>query len=138
MRNGKLFLVVVIAVCISIPSAGAQVDLGRLAEDAFMAISVAEDAGGEVGDLLGRLNEAILLMESGSDVDMTLARGILDAVIVNAEAVRAAGVQQEISDAVVAVIKVVVLVGIAVGVWLRGDDYFWRFWRSTKRGFVLE
>lgn len=70
MRDGKLFLVVFIAVCISIPSAGAQVDLGRLAEDAFTAISGAEDTGGDVGDLLGRLNEAILLMESGSDVNI--------------------------------------------------------------------
>jgi len=138
MRNSKLFFVVFIAICISIPSAGAQVDLGQLAEDAFTAISGAEDAGGEVGDLLGRLNEAFMLMESGSDVNMTLARGILDDVIVDAEAVRAAGVQQGTSDAVVAVVKVVVLVGIAVGVWLRGDEYFWRLWRRTKRGYVLE
>ena len=138
MRNGKLFLVVFISICISIPSVWAQLDLGPLADDAFTAISVAEDAGGEVGDLLDGLNEALLLMESGSDVNMADARSILDAVLVDAEAVRVAGVQQGTSEAVIAVIKVVVLVGLAVVVWLRGDDYFWRLWRRTKRGCVFE
>ena len=138
MRNGKLFLVVFISICISIPSVWAQLDLGSLADDAFTAISVAEDAGGEVGDLLDGLNEALLLMEAGSDVNMTDARSILDAVLVDAEAVRVAGVQQGTSEAVIAVIKVVVLFGLAVVVWLRGDDYFWRLWRRTKRGYVFE
>jgi len=71
-------------------------------------------------------------------VNMTDARSILDAVLVDAEAVRVAGVQQGTSEAVIAVIKVVVLVGLAVVVWLRGDDYFWRLWRRTKRGYVFE
>jgi len=138
MRSSRVFLVVVVLVCLLPGHVGAQVDLGRLAEEAFTAISGAEEAGGDVGGLLGRLNEAIMLMESGSDVNMTLARGVLDAVIVDAEAVRAAGVQQGTSDAVVAVVKVVFLVGLAAGVWLRGDEYFWRLWRRMKRGFVLQ
>ncbi len=138
MRSSRVFLVVVVLVCFLPGHVGAQVDLGRLAEEAFTAISGAEEAGGEVVGLLDRLNEAILLMESGSDVNMTEARDILDAVIVDAEAVRVAGVQQGTSDAVVAVIKVVFLVGLAAGVWLRGDEYFWRLWRRTKRGYELQ
>ncbi len=138
MRGRRLFLGLFVSLCLFVPLVGAQVDLGQLAEEAFTAISVAEDAGGEVGGLLDRLNEAILLMESGSDVNMTLARGVLEDVLVDAEAVRAAGVQQGTSDAVVAVVKVVFLVGLAVGVWLRGDEVFWRLWRRMKRGYELQ
>ncbi len=137
MRGRRLFLVMIVFLCLYIPSVGAQVDLVQLVEEAFTAISVAEDAGGEIGDLLDQLNEAILLIESGSDENMTDARSILDVVLVDSEAVRAAGVQQGTSDAVVAIVKVVFLVGLAFSVWLRGDEYFWRLWRRTKRGFVL-
>ena len=140
MRNHRLlFFIVVVAFCLfSSCMVNAQVDLDQLTMGAFTAISEAEDAGGEIDDLLVQLNMAILLIESGTDVNLTEARVLLNDVLVDAEAVRVAGVAEGNANAVVAVIKVVLLVGLAVGVWLRGDEYFWRLWRRTKQGYLVE
>lgn len=107
-----------------------QVDL---VADAFSAVKAAEDAGADVSLLVEKLNEALVLVESGDS-----AGDILRSIIVDARAARSAAVTQGNVDAGVAIVKVGVLVGAAAFVWLRGDSYFWRLWRRTKEGYMVD
>ncbi len=133
----RLILLLLVSMVVT-PVVCAQVDLDTLSGQAFTAIVAAEDAGGEVDELLVRLNTALDLIGEGSDENLTSARSILDELLVDVEAIRVAGVQEGNWNAGVAIVKVVVLVSLAAAVWLRGDEYFWRLWRRTKEGYILE
>lgn len=131
----KRLTVISVLVLSLVPVAFAQVDLDVLSGQAFTAIVEAEDAGGDVDELLVRFNEALEMI---ADENVTEVRAILESVVVDAEAIRVAGVREGNWNAGVAIGKVVVLVAVAALVWLRGDEYFWRLWRRTKEGYVLE
>ncbi len=133
----RLILVLLVSMMVT-PVVGAQVDLDTLSGQVFTAIVTAEDAGGEVDELLVRLNTALDLIGEGSDENLTSARTLLDDLLIDAEVIRVAGVQEGNWNAGVAIVMVVVLIALAAGVWLRGDEYFWRFWRRTKEGYLLE
>ena len=120
----------VLLMCLSFNVAYAQNDL---VTDAFAAIKAAEDAGADVSYLVESLNQALAIIESGDS-----ASGLLEEVINGAETARSAAVTQGNLDVGVAIIKVVVLVGAAAFVWLRGDEYFWRLWRRTKEGYLVD
>lgn len=129
----RLLLIVLLSLVL-VPVVGAQSDIDVLVSEAFTAIVEAEEAGGDVDELLTRLNEAIDLQ----GIDPDEARVILERLVVEAEAARARGEREGLENAAVAIAKVVVLVGLAAGVWLRGDEYFWRLWRRTKEGYVVD
>lgn len=133
----KRLILVFLALSLLVPVGHSQVDLEALSGEAFTAIVEAEDAGGEVDELLAHLNYAFMLVVEGSADNITEARGVLEDVLVEAEVIRVAGVREGNLNAGVAIVKVVVLVALAVVVWLRGDEYFWRLWRRTKEGFVV-
>ena len=120
----------VLLLCLSFNVVYAQNDL--LAE-AFTAIKAAEDAGADISGLVESLNEALAVIESGDS-----ASGLLEDIILDADMARLAAVNQGNIDAGVAILKVVVLVGAAAFVWLRGDEYFWRLWRRTKEGYLVD
>jgi hypothetical protein len=103
-------------------------------EEAFMAVAEAEKAGGEIEDLVADLNQAIELLEEGETEEATL---LLESVMVRAETARVQGTRERFTGGAVAVFVALVFVGLAVVVWLRGDEWFWRLWRYTKRGFVV-
>ncbi len=103
-------------------------------EEAFMAVAEAEEAGGEIEDLVADLNQAIELIEEGETGEATV---LLESVMVRAEAARVQGTRERFTGGAVAVFVALVFVGLAVVVWLRGDEWFWRLWRYTKRGFVV-
>lgn len=133
----KRLMLVFLMMGLLVPVGYTQVDLETLSGEAFTAIVEAEDAGGEVDELLTQLNYAFMLVEEGSAENLTEARRVLEGVLVEAEVIRVAGVREGNLNAGVAIVKVVVLVAAAAVVWLRGDDYFWRLWRRTKDGFVV-
>ncbi len=116
--------------CLTFNVVCAQSDL---VSEAFSAIKAAEEAGADVSGLVESLNEALALIESGESAD-----GLLADIITDAENARSAAVTQGTIEAGVAVLKVVFLVGVASLVWLRGDEYFWKLWRRTKKGYGVE
>ena len=126
----KRLIGLVLLMCLSFNVVYAQDDL---VAEAFSAIKAAEEAGADVSELVESMNEALMLIESGDS-----ASGLLEEVISGAEVARSAAVTQGNIDAGVAVMKVVVLVGVAAFVWLRGDTYFWRLWRRTKEGYTVD
>jgi len=125
-----------IAVCLAaslVPGAWGE----GLVEEVFRAIVEAEAAGGEVEALIGELNRAIRLMEEGGGA-VVEAEQTLNQIIVDAGAMRDAGVQQGNVNAVVAIFKVALLLGLATLVWLRGDEWFWRLWLRIKKNYIVE
>jgi len=132
----KPFVASLIVLCLAanlVPGAWGD----ALVEEAFKAIVEAEAAGGEVEALIGELNRAIRLQEEGGEA-VVEAEQILSQVIMDAGAVRHAGVQQGNVDAAVAIVKVALLLGAATLVWLRGDEWFWRLWLRIKKNYIVE
>ena len=124
-------LVFLVLLGLLVPSVSGQTSV----EDAFNAIVVAEEAGGDVSGLIDELNAAIVLLEEGHLDD---AQAIIDRVLIMADAARVRGSRETLNQGVVAVVVAGVFVGFAVLVWLRGDAWFWRFWGYTRRGFVVD
>jgi len=129
-----LFLVLVLG--LAVPVAFTQVE-DRVAE-AFKAIVEAEAAGGDVSELVEELNYALLLFRKGDEKSVEKAEQILSQIVIDAEALRAAGLQQRNVDAAVALVKVAILVGVAALVWMRGDEWFWRLWLRPRRRYVVQ
>ena len=123
--------VVFLLIGLLVPDVFAQ---GVSVEDAFRAVAEAEEAGGDVGDLVADLNEAIRLLEEGEAGEASI---LLESVMERAEAARVQGSREGLTGGAVAVGVTLLFVGLAVLVWLRGDEWFWRLWRYTKRGFVV-
>jgi hypothetical protein len=130
------FVALLMALCLVAPLVAGAWGEG-LVEEAFRAIVEAEAAGGEVEALIGELNRAIRLLEEGGEA-VVEAEQILNQIIVDAGAVRDAGVQQGNIDAAVAILKVALLLGAATLVWLRGDEWFWRLWLRVKKNYIVE
>ena len=106
--------------------------------EAFNAIIEAEEAGADVSGLVSEYNMALSLIETGDSENVTLAGQVFSDIVVESSALRGEAVTQGNIDAAVAIVKTLVLVAAAVVVWLRGDRWFWRFWRQTKQGYVVE
>jgi hypothetical protein len=127
---GMKRLGLVLLLCLAFNVVYAQDDL---VTEAFTAIKAAEEAGADVSELVLSLNEALALIESGDS-----ANGLLGDIIADADSARVTAVNQGNIAGGVAILKVVVLVGVAAFVWLRGDEYFWRLWRRTKEGYIVD
>jgi len=133
---GRAGLVLVLVLGLAMPVAFTQVE-DQVAE-AFKAIVEAEAAGGDVSELVEELNHALLLIRKGDEKSIEEAKQIISQIVLDAEALRAAGLRQRNVDAAVALVKVAILVGVAVLVWMRGDEWFWRLWLRPRRRHVVQ
>ena len=104
----------------------------------FANVLRAEKAGGDVGSLVSRLNEAASLIDSGSDESLSRAQGIITEVSGLVPSVAAQGSQSTMLQVVEAWITLVVLGTSAVLVWLYGGRVFWRVWLRGKGGWRAE
>jgi len=105
---------------------------------AFASVLKAEKAGGDVGPLVSRLNEAASLIDSGSDESLARAQSIITEVSGLVPGVAAQGSQSTMLQMVEAWIALVVLGTSAVLVWLYGGRVFWRVWLRAKGGWRAE
>jgi hypothetical protein len=101
----------------------------------FASVLKAEKTGGDVGLLVSRLNEAALLIDSGTDESLSRAQGIITEVNGLVPSVAAQGSQSTMLQLVEAWITLVVLGTSAVLVWLYGGRVFWRVWLRAKGGW---
>ncbi len=106
--------------------------------DAFMAIHKAQEAGANVTSLVEDFNTALAYLESGEPGNITRAESIFDELLVESAELEADATREETYEAIVAIVKVILLVALAVIVWLRGEKWFWSLWRRTKEGYVAE
>lgn len=105
---------------------------------AFNAITEAEEAGANVSRLVSEYNMALSMIETGDFENISMANQVFSGIVDEASVLRGEAVTQGNIDAAVAIVKTLVLVAGAVVIWLRGDGWFWRFWRQTKQGYVVE
>ena len=105
---------------------------------AFNAIIEAEEAGADVSVLVSEYNIALDLIMTGGSENITLASQVFSGIIDDASVLRGEAVTQGNIDAAIAIIKTLFLVAVAALIWIRGDRWFWRFWRRTKQGYVVE
>ena len=132
----KLFLAVLFVFAF-VPCVYGQV-LEEERMEVFEAIRAAEEAGADVRGLVDDFNIALDLIETGSPVNVSAANVIFGEIVAESETLAAQATRQGNVDASVAIVKVVLLLGAAVVVWMRGDRWFWRLWRLIKEGYVVE
>jgi len=115
---------------------------GQVLEDerveAFNAIIEAEEVGADVSGLVSEYNMALSLIGAGDFENISLANQIFLGIVEEASVLRGEAITQGNLDAAIAIAKTIVLVAAAGVIWLRGDRWFWRFWRRTKQGYVVE
>ena len=127
----KLLLLLVL--CLSVVGVYAQQDVN--VESAFMAIVEAEEAGGDISNLVPKMNEYLGYLENGDDVSAVDA---YEELTVLAAASTVLGVREGTYTFLVTSVVVSALLGLTYLTWRHFDEYFWRFWRYTRRGFTVE
>lgn len=131
----KVCLLLLLALLVQ-PVSGQVLEEERIM--AFNAIIEAEEAGADVSGLVSEYNNGLYLIMTGDSGNITLASQVFSGIVDEASVLRGEAVTQGNIDAAVAIIKTIVLVAAAVVIWLRGDRWFWSFWRRTKQGYVVE
>ncbi len=123
-----------------VPSAGAvtvdeaRADLAR----AYVAVSSAEAAGGDVTVLTLRLNEAASLIDAGGSQKLDDAVRIINEVSAAAPLAQSAGAERITNRYIVTGLALVVLAVAGVAVWFRGSRWYWAGWLRAKRGWRVE
>ena len=105
--------------------------------EAFKAILAAENAGADVSGLVSRFNQALSLAQKGNSESLLEAQEIFDEIMAQAADLQGEAARQGNLNSAIAVVKVVVLLVVAGVVWVKGDEWFWRLWLQTERGYVL-
>jgi len=125
---------------IVVPSVGAvtveeaRTNLAR----AYVVVSGAEAAGGNVTALAWRLNEAAALINAGGGDNLAKADGVINEVLAAAPQVQSAGAERITNRYIATGVVLVVLVVVGVAVWLRGSRWYWGAWVRAKRGWRVE
>ena len=105
---------------------------------AYVVVSRAETAGGNVTGLVLRLNEAARLIDSGGVDNVSKAGGIIGEVVSAAPLVQSSGVERITNRYIVTGVVLVVLVAAGVAVWFRGSRWVWGAWLRARGGWRVE
>ena len=141
MKKRFLFTVLLFIGLSSIPHAHPQIgeaDLRERMYDAFQAVVVAENAGGDVSELVQELNAIITLLETGGAVDPAVFESIIVELISQASQVQRSGVSETRQSLIISGSVVLVLLASAGLVWFYGSRVFWSVWLRIKRGWVVK
>lgn len=133
-----LYALLILLALLPTASALEQEELRAVAVEVFRAISEAERAGGDVSELVLRLNEAIRLIDSEKEVDLAQAKVLLEQVRAQTSLVQAAGVQQTTKSYLDIGATLVVLGVVGVLVWVYGSQVFLRLWVRRRVGWRVE
>jgi hypothetical protein len=135
----KLLLLAVLLV-LSAPVVNAvSVDDARSGlADAFAALSKAESAGGDVRELVLKLNSAATLIDKSGEANLGAADQIIRNVADQASGVEVAGAQRILYRYIAVSVSLVVLAAAGLLVWFRGSRLFWITWIRVKRGWRVE
>ncbi|MBD3171180.1 hypothetical protein GF326_01780 [Candidatus Bathyarchaeota archaeon] len=106
--------------------------------DAFLAIREAEEAGANVTGLVEDFNIALDYIASGEPENISEAELIFDEIMLESMELEASATREENYEAVVAIVKVLVLLALAIIIWLHGENWFWSLWRRTREGYVVQ
>ena len=136
----KLLLVLVIVLSLSFPMvcAVSVEDARSNLADAFIALSKAESAGGDVRDEMRILNTAATLIDEGGAVNLAAADQIIKGVSGQTSMIEVAGAQRITNRYIAVGVSLVVLAGAAIIVWFWGSRIFWVAWLRVKRGWRVE
>lgn len=104
-------------------------------ESAFISIVEAEEAGGDISELVPKMNEYLGYVEAGDTVSADEAYEELMSL---SAASQVLGVREGNYKFIVTTMVVGVLLGLTYLTWRYFDEYFWRFWRYTRKGFTVE
>ncbi len=141
MKKRILFTALLFIGLSSIPHAYPQIGEAELRErmfDAFQAVVVAENAGGDVSELVQDLNAMITLTETDGAVDPAVFESYVVELISQASQVQRSGVSETRQSLIISVSVVLVLLASAGLVWFYGSRVFWSVWLRIKRGWVVK
>ena len=119
-------------------SAVSTSELGRSLYDAFQAVSRAENAGGDVSELVKILAQAVRLMEVGGENNLVIAQDYIASVRSVAGVIENRGLTSVRINLITNVTVTLLLALLMVFVWLFGSDVFWSYWIKMKKGWIVK
>ena len=119
-------------------SAVSTSELGRSLYDAFQAVSRAENAGGDVSELVKILAQAVRLMEVGGENNLVIAQDYIASVRSVAGVIENRGITSVRINLITNVTVTLLLGLLMVFVWLFGSDIFWSYWIKMKKGWIVK
>jgi hypothetical protein len=136
----KLFLVLMVALALSAPMVAAiSVEDARSGLGAaFTALSRAESAGGNVGELVLKLSSAAALIDKGGEVNLETADQIIKNVTSQASDIEVAGAQRIQYRFIAVGVALTVLTAAGLLIWFKGSRMFWVAWLRLKKGWRVE
>jgi hypothetical protein len=143
MLVSKLYFSLLLGVILCVASAprvlaADRVSLRHEAASAFALVAEAENSGGNATFLTLKLDEAVRIIDSGSDAQLPIAEALISEVKTEAPAVGSAGSQAVQTQIIVTGVVLVVLGTSAVLVWLYGSRVFWGLWLRSRGGWRVE
>ena len=138
LRKGVLVIVVLLVLFSPMVYAVSVEDARSGLADAFTALSKAEDAGGDVKELMLQLNSAAALIDKGGEPNLEAANQIIRNVSSQAEGVMVAGAQRIHFRYIYVGVTLVVLAAAGILIWFKGSWLFWVTWIRFKRGWKVQ
>ena len=135
----RIFFAILLIFFISIPHSYSQTEeAGRESlYDAFEAVAVAENVGGDVSELVLDFNMLISSLENGV-LDSEDVERIVTDLVSQASLVERSGIRETQYNYVVAGSVVLVLLVSSGLVWVYGSRVFWSVWLRIKSGWIVK
>jgi hypothetical protein len=104
----------------------------------FILVRMAERQGGNVVQLIHKLNTAALLLDAGSEENVTRARTLISEVKAEIPSIVSVGSQNAFNRFIVAVISVAALGILGIIVYVYGSKFYWGLWLRTHGNWRVE
>lgn len=112
-------------------------DVHATFESAFAEVKLAEQRGGDVSSLTPKLNQALKLIDSGSEKDLQSAQTIIESVSLEAQSAQASGIQATNTQYIIVGFSLAILSASAALIYIYGGRLFWGAWVRMKRNWVV-
>lgn len=137
-RLSALLMIVLIltntAQCLALTEEGIRGDLA----EAYEAVYRAEAAGGDIHELIPKLDEAARLIQGASPASMEQAKTLIDQVKTQVPQIQTQGEQTRTNRLYLTAAALIIIGSLIIIIWRRGSHWFFNSWLKTHKGWVVE
>jgi hypothetical protein len=133
-----ILLIILLATAITPVKSLSTDEIRSELESSFILVRMAEQQGGNVIQLVHNLNTAALLLDSGSEENVTQARVLISEVKAEIPSIVTTGNQNASNSITVAAISVAVLGILGILVYVYGSKFYWGLWLRTHGNWRVE
>jgi hypothetical protein len=131
-------LIVLIAATIAPVESLNKNDVKLELENTFILIQKVEQNGGEVNHLVAKLNTAVVLLDLGSEANVTRASSIISEVVASIPPISTTANQLASMSLINTVVSLVILGILGLLVWVYGSRFYWGLWLRIHGDWKVE